>query len=120
MRRSLFAKILLTVVLVFAAGACGSDSGTQPDPVATTSVSVQDDRYTPQQIVVSPGATVTWSWSGSNPHDVVWVGVDLPDSPLVTSGTHEVTMPQATGSYDYYCTEHGTPTSGMRGTVWVE
>jgi plastocyanin len=109
------------MLLVLAAG-CG-DGATGPgdgDPVATTSVSVRDNFFQPANIVVPPGATVTWTWQGSLVHNVTWVGSSLPDSPDQVAGTFEATMPSAAGTHAYYCTFHGTPTSGMRGTVRVE
>ncbi len=87
---------------------------------ATTQVSVRDDFFSPEDIVVSPRATVTWTWMENDFHDVTWVSAPLDNSLLQSSGTHEVAMPTATGVYDYYCTIHGSPTSGMRGSVLVQ
>lgn len=100
-------------------------NGSQPppggtDPVATTSVQVQDNLFSPAAIRVQAGATVTWTWSGSQLHNVTWVAGNLANSPTQSSGTHQVTMPSQTGELVYYCTLHGTPTGGMRGTVRIE
>jgi plastocyanin len=108
-------------LLGLAAG-CG-DGATDPgdgEPVATTSVSVRDNFFQPPNIVVSPGATVTWTWQGSLIHNVTWVASSLPDSPDQATGTFGATMPSSAGTHVYYCTFHGTPTSGMRGTIRVE
>jgi plastocyanin len=117
------------LVLAWVAAGCGNDGvapgNGPPDPgdggpVATTSVSVRDNFFEPRDIVVAPGATVTWTWLGSQVHNVTWVGAALPSSPNQTSGSFGATMPSAPGTRVYYCTLHGTPTSGMRGTVQVE
>lgn len=100
--------------------ACGGSDPVSSDPVATTSVSVRDNVFAPANILVDPGATVTWTWAGSTPHRIRWVSAGLGDSPLQAAGTHQATLPQAPGTYAYYCTEHGTPTTGMRGSVIVE
>ena len=97
----------------------GSGDGGGMDPVVTTQVAVNDDFFAPTDIAVSPGATVVWSWVGSDFHDVTWSSAQLPDSPLQSGGTHEVAMPSTTGEYAYYCTIHGSPSSGMRGSVLV-
>jgi plastocyanin len=125
-------KYLALLVSLLLLGACGgSDSpsdpgdGTEPPagddgPVATTSVSVRDNLFDPAAITASAGDTVTWTWSGSEPHNVTWVDADLSDSPTQTSGTHQAAMPGESGELVYYCTIHGTPTSGMRGTIDIE
>lgn len=102
---------------------CGNgttDPGTG-DPVQTTSVSVRDNlTFSPPAILVSPGATVTWTWQGGLVHNVVWVAASLPNSPDQATGTFQATMPSDAGTHVYYCTFHGSPTSGMRGTVQVQ
>jgi plastocyanin len=117
---------LLALGLAAGLAACGSDApaGPEPpngeDPVATTSVAVRDNVFVPMHITVSPEATVTWTWEGSQFHNVTWVSADLADSETQTAGSHEVMVPAETGQLAYYCTVHGTPTSGMRGSVTVE
>jgi plastocyanin len=127
---------LLVLPLAFLAAGCGSGSdspadpgpgngGTQPPPggggpVETTTVTVQDNTFQPGAILVSGGATVTWNWAGSEPHNVTWAGGGLEASPTQTSGSHQVQVPSSGGELVYYCTLHGTPTSGMRGTIVVQ
>jgi plastocyanin len=103
------------VLLALAVAACGDD-GTGPDPVATTSVSIEDDRFTPQHIRVSPGATVTWTWTGSNNHNVNFAAAGIADSPFQTAGQHQGAMPSTPGTYAYECQVH----SGMNGSVLVQ
>jgi plastocyanin len=129
-KRSMRPRSGLVVILLATWGsACGGDdSPTDPDdgsdgdgtPAATTSVSVNDDFFDPQDIAVASGATVTWTWVGGNPHNVTWVSASLANSATQSAGSHSVTMPSAAGQRDYYCTIHGTPTSGMRGSVLVQ
>jgi plastocyanin len=120
----------VVMLLAFSLGlsGCGNDDdptgppvgppGNNDDPVATTSVDVRDNFFQPRAIVVSPEATVTWTWQGSDIHDVTWAsGIDLPDSPVQSSGTFSVTMPAEEGVYAYQCEVHG---AAMSGTVQVE
>lgn len=97
-------------------GGCGDDASGPPGP---NTVNVRDNSFNPSSLTVTTGTTVTWSWTGSAPHDVTWVDPGSPaDSPTQTSGSYQrgFTTP---GTFAYYCTVHGTPTSGMRGTVTV-
>ena len=86
---------------------------------SAAAVSVQDNVFNPANATLNAGGTVTWTWTGSNPHDVTWVAGGFTNSSTQTSGTHDVTFPSA-GTFSYYCTVHGTPTTGMRGTVTVQ
>jgi plastocyanin len=120
---------LLTAVAVAMTG-CGGDDPVAPDnggggggggggganPVQTTSVSVGDNFFNPPDIRVAPGATVTWTWMGSNPHDVVFAASGIDDSNIQSSGTFAAAMPSAAGTYSYECTVH----AGMDGTVLVQ
>lgn len=109
----------LLIVLAMMVSACGyGDSPSEPGN-RTATVAVVDDSFDPSSVTVETGGTVTWEWQGSNEHNVTWSSADLADSSTQVSGSHSVTMPSDTGNYDYYCTIHGTPTSGMRGTVTV-
>jgi plastocyanin len=70
----------------------------ETDAVRRTQVSVEDFRCDPPQMLVQRGATVTWTWAGQEPQDVVGAAGEFVDN----------------------CTLHGTPTSGLRGAVRVE
>jgi plastocyanin len=88
-------------------------------PPATADVSVQDNVFEADYVVVAAGGTVTWTWAGSNQHNVTWASGGWPNSATQTSGTHSVTF-DTPGTYVYYCSIHGSATSGMRGTVVVK
>lgn len=107
--------VVLLTGLVSCSDSSPTDSG---DPVRTTAVEVDDNVFNPDAIRVDAGATVDWTWVGSNPHDVTWDDADLSDSQTQTSGSHQVTMPTEPGEYSYHCTVHVF--QGMRGTVVVE
>lgn len=117
----------MVVFAMAALTACGGE-----DPVApgggggggggttftvTTNVSVGNSFFSPANIQVSPGATVTWTYaSGSFSHNVTFAAASITDIPNQTSGAHTATMPSAAGDYTYQCTNHG----GMTGTVRVQ
>lgn len=96
-------------------GCSSTPSGPNGDdpPGPTAAVNVQDNRFTPATARVTPGGTVTWTWSGSAQHNVRFD--DGQSSSTQTSGTYARTF-QTVGEYPYHCTIHGT---GMSGTVRV-
>lgn len=94
----------------------GNGDGGGGNPVVTTSVSVRDNLFDPAAIRVSPGATVTWTFVGANPHNVVFPSTTISDSGNQTTGTFATAMPTASGTYSYSCTIH----PGMNGTVQVQ
>lgn len=108
-------RLLAILALAAAVPAC-SDAG---GPGTEGDVTVRDNSFSPSALTVDAGTTVTWVWDGNSPHNVTWSGPGAPAASATQSaGTYE-RMFDAAGTYDYYCTIHGTPTSGMRGSVTV-
>ena len=83
--------------------------------VATTSVNVVDFAFDPPDILVTAGATVTWTWTGNVGHNVTFASGAITSVTQVT-GTFQAAMPTATGVYTYQCTIHPTL---MNGSVTV-
>jgi plastocyanin len=100
-------------------GLPGPVSFTENGATAPTAigVSVQDNHFSPQGAVVKIGGIVTWSWTGSNPHNVTFSSGPTPrprNGANMTTGTLADTIP-VVGTYGYACTNH----AGMSGTVTV-
>ena len=89
-------------------------STTPSTPQATDKVTVENNQFTPQDVQVSPGTTVTWTWgAGAATHNVTFAdGVTSNDR---ASGTYTRTFATA-GTFPYSCTIH----PGMTGTVTVK
>ena len=83
---------------------------------ADVAVGSGGDTFTPSQVDLKAGGTVTYSWA-AGPHNVTFIS---PPSSVPNSGdqvagyTLPVTFTTA-GTYDYQCTIH----AGMRGTITV-
>lgn len=78
-------------------------------------------RFEPASLVVPVGTTVTFLWSDGF-HDITPTGTPTFAGVLAATDPpkqYQVTFTTA-GTYRYYCTIHGTPTSGMRGMVIVQ
>ena len=106
-------------------------TATEPAPIpATTDVTVRDNNFlsvrnmtsNPAVDTVAVGGSVTWTWAPSSgaSHNVTSTGTpSFPNRGTAIQPppyTHTFT---AAGTYNYYCTVHGAPTSGMRGRVVV-
>ncbi len=77
--------------------------------------------FAPANVVIAPGTTVRWTWL-DEPHTVTSTGAPaFPGHPAAAGAgiVYEFTF-NTPGTYAYYCSVHGQPTSGMRGTVVVQ
>jgi plastocyanin len=104
----------------FSATANGPDGG-PPGATEIQLLSSGGNRFEPANVTVAVGTTVTWTWIGGF-HDVTsggnpgFSGSGAPAAPP-KSFSHTFTTP---GTYLYFCSVHGSPTAGMRGTVVVQ
>jgi len=135
-RARAIAALVLTAATVLAG--CGSDdTGPAPDTTATSAptgsgapaepaepaapaavtVDIDDMAFSPENVTVRVGDTVTWNFADSVPHSVQGVGDKAMgiNSPILTSGewSYTFTVP---GEFRYLCPLHPE----MRGTVTVE
>jgi plastocyanin len=84
---------------------------------------------TVRTLTVAANSTVTWTNDSGVTHNVLWndaagrnaagPGDGSGDMPDFSAGSHTRVF-SATGTYKFYCSIHGTPTSGMTGTVIVQ
>jgi plastocyanin len=105
------------------AGAQTSTTTTTAPAVASSStrarVEVGDNFYKPERLEVPVGTRVTWRNEGRILHNVVPVkGKAWGTRSLVTGKSYSYRFKKP-GTYAYYCTFHGSPTSGQRGSVVV-
>jgi len=86
-------------------------------PPTSAAVSVEDNRFNPQNSVVQTGGTVTWTWAGANSHTLTFTFGPTPlpaNQAAQMSGAAPRTI-TAVGTYNYTCTIH----AAMNGTVTV-
>ncbi|WP_164891015.1 T9SS type A sorting domain-containing protein [Botryobacter ruber] len=83
-------------------------------------IQVADFQYNPSTLNINVGDRVIWQWqSGDHPTQSDSSPAAWATFPINTESrtfTHTFT---AAGTYPYHCQLHGTPTSGMRGTITV-
>lgn len=94
---------------------------------SSATVRVVDNEFQPENLQISTGGSVTFQWlNGAGPHNVTPVGANtIPaSSNPAPPGTHDApysfstTFPTS-GTFAFFCGVHGTPSSGMRGSVTV-
>ncbi len=122
----------LTATLLLAG--CGSDdSATEPTTTAratsataaptgerkgsSVTVDVDDMKFSPENVTIGIGDTVTWKFSDKVPHSVQGIGDKAMgiNSPIFDKGEWSYTFTQP-GTFRYLCTLHPE----MRGTVTVQ
>ncbi len=122
-------KCFLAVIIFLGLAGCGPDTtvdlkiGQAMEPVKVT---VTDNEYTPTEINVTAGQSVTFTNIGANAHDIVpsdpdanvGFGVSIERFTDGNPYTYEFDRP---GEYQFYCSIHGTKKgSGMAGIVIVK
>ena len=87
----------------------------------TTNLAVNNNVFSPTPDTVSAGS-VTFTWSTpSNGHSIIWDSGPAPlpaNTAVRSSGTYSPTL--VAGTYQYHCSVHGGPGSGMHGTIVVQ
>jgi len=117
-------------VTAVSAGASGSPlhfSVTSTGATSAVTIKVANNVFLPDNAQVEAGGTVTFEWQGgSSNHNVTPVAPNT--IPMSTNpappATHDApysfpTVFPAVGTFVFFCGAHGTPTSGMRGTITV-
>ena len=79
------------------------------------SVKVVDYAFSPAEITVRAGETVTWTFADEAGHDVVATDTSFASEVLGSGGTYSFTFPRA-GTFEYFCSIHPS----MKGTVVVQ
>jgi plastocyanin len=85
------------------------------------SVRMKKFEFTPKEIKVKVGTTVTWMNAGTTAHSATAIDKSFNTRNLQPGETKSVTF-STPGTFVYHCVFHGNPDdkSGMIGTVIVE
>ncbi|MDH3497977.1 MAG: plastocyanin/azurin family copper-binding protein [Gemmatimonadota bacterium] len=87
---------------------------------SSANIGVSGLTFSPSDVTIATGGTVTWSWNTGVAHDVTWDAGTPAASATNTNVTYQQTFANA-GSFAYYCSIHGGPGGvGMSGTVTVQ
>jgi plastocyanin len=124
MRRVVGAAVGLAALLgglsvVGPASASAASPAVAPSAYQVVTIHIRDNSFDPTPVTVQPGATVRWINDGRNTHNVTSSTAGRFRSGALRPGksfTHS--FPRA-GDFAYYCTLHGTPTSGQHADLAV-
>jgi len=96
----------------------GSNTSANSNQPAAGKVSIQNMLFTPSQITIAKGGTVTWTNNDSTTHTVVddLSNVGGPNSGDIAPGQSYSFTFNKTGSFQYHCSIHPS----MRGTIVVK
>lgn len=121
---------LATLVLAACGGSAGSDLNNGPStppsnqpPVQTNTIKLFTSggpRFEPSNVEVPAGTTVTFVWE-DGVHDVTPAGNSTfqgSGDPVSAPQSFPVTFTEP-GTYTFFCSVHGSATSGMHGTITV-
>ena len=79
--------------------------GHASDATTGTMVKIENFTFTPPELTVKPGTTVTWTNADDIPHSVVDKDAKYRSKPLDTGDSFSMTFNDA-GEYDYFCGFH--------------
>lgn len=83
---------------------------------AAAAVSVQNNSFNPDSVLIAVGGSVTWTWvAASNPHNVVFSSGAAPSNCATQSSGSCTRLFANAGTFDYECLIH----PGMTGKVAV-
>lgn len=106
------------VLVGVAAMACKGD----PAGPASNEIVIENSVFSPTTKTVGMGAVVTWTNQDAVQHNIISTtvpsGAASFNGSAAGSGSFQATVNSA-GTYQYYCSIHGTPTTGMRGSISV-
>jgi plastocyanin len=89
-------------------------------PRKTITIHIRDNSFQPANIAVEDGTTVRWINDGRNNHNVTASKrSDYFESGNLKPGRSYVRRFSDPGTFGYYCTLHGTPTSGQHAELTV-
>jgi len=92
-------------------------SATASAPATSGAVSIKDNFFSPNDLTVQVGSTVTWTWAGNTSHTLTFTSGPAPlpaETSAQLTGTRAITF-NTVGTYGYHCTIH----AGMSGTLHV-
>jgi plastocyanin len=121
-------RLLLGLAFVPFVSSCGPDAPVDlsiGQALAPLEVTVTDNEYTPKEIEIRAGQTISFENLGANPHDIVLADPEsLPDFgtdvDAFGKGSVYETAIDKPGQYAFYCSIHGTKKgSGMAGIIIV-
>ena len=121
-------RLVILVLVSAVIGVLGCSSGSSYPTSSgggggghTISLVMAGTAFSPSPDTVAVGSTVTWTNNDGFGHTVTSSpsSAEVFNSSVASGASYSRTFNTA-GTFAYYCSIHGTPTSGMRGTIVVK
>lgn len=119
--KKFFPSILVLMVAAVIVGSCSKSGGyssgnnNTPPPGAANAVSIVNMSFSPANLTVSPGTTVTWTNNDAMTHTVTADDNSFNSGNMATGSKFSKAF-AAAGTYPYHCSIH----AGMTGTITVK
>ncbi|HWF84238.1 MAG TPA: cupredoxin domain-containing protein [Vicinamibacterales bacterium] len=110
---SIWTKMIVAVMALTAATACGSSSPMSPTPTSV-SATIVNGAFNPNSITISAGSTVTWMNNDTATHSVVADSGAFNSGAIAPGGSYSYAFPSA-GTFSY----HDSANANMKGVVNV-
>lgn len=110
--RSFASVLVATGVLLVVAGSTATHAAT------ATTVRAEDFKFVPKTITVKPGEAITFDNTGAVAHTATADSGSFDTGDMGPGNSETITI-SAPGTYGFYCKYHGSPGSGMAGTIRV-
>ncbi|HEX9894366.1 MAG TPA: hypothetical protein VGA78_10605 [Gemmatimonadales bacterium] len=115
--------VTVTATSTGAQGSPRTFNATAVVPGEFAQVEVRNNDFAPTNVAINVGGTVAFVWPvGAEDHNIVPVApATRPSQETVRDGpfTHEESF-STVGTFQYFCSVHGSATTGMRGQVVVQ
>lgn len=108
-----FMGLLMITLLIVGISGCGASEPKESEQIDGNTVIIEDYKYSPAEITVKVGETVTWINKDSVKHNAK--GDSFDTGMLAKEESGEITFDSA-GIFEYHCTPHPY----MTGSVIVE
>ena len=120
MQASKLLGLLILIAAILLHASTSVSVAQSPAPGGAT-VTMKEFAFTPKEIKVKVGTTVTWTNAGTTAHSATAIDKAFNTRNLQPGETKTVTF-GTPGTFMYHCVFHGNPDdkSGMIGTVIVE
>lgn len=117
---AMLSSLLLALAPLSAITAAEIDSQNSQNSITSSNISVSmgDNYYSLQNITVTAGTRIVWTNNGTSPHTITSTTGIFESGNIGSGSTYSYTF-NTPGTYNYFCRFHGSPNSGMTGTVIV-
>jgi len=104
-RRALFAALAVSAMTIVGNRASLAEDAIHPVAAEPLTIKIDNFTFTPPEVTVSAGTSITWVNNDDIPHTVAATNKEFKSKPLDTEEKFSFVF-SAPGSYDYFCSLH--------------